>query len=255
MPLVRLLKKLDLADKEAAVYLTCLELGSAPASQIARKADLLRPTTYLILESLIKKGLITRYRQGKKTMFMAEPPRQLLHLIDNQEKELQVRRKELEEALPNLQAIMAGAEDRPAIHYYEGVDGLRAIRQEMLRYSTEKDTWYNMVPVDYLVSVFGENDYVYSRYLKAKGVQSYSIITTRSEKLKEYLMTQAKWHFANRKFVSPEIYSSTSGLTICRDRLAIATYTGQIGGMVIESESIANLARSFFIMLWNSLEG
>jgi len=54
--LIQELQKLGLSDKESKVYLASLELGPAPIAAIAKQASVNRPTTYVIIESLIKKG-------------------------------------------------------------------------------------------------------------------------------------------------------------------------------------------------------
>jgi len=47
-----LLQEQGMSEKEALIYLVTLELGSAPASTIARKANIKRVTTYAILRDL-----------------------------------------------------------------------------------------------------------------------------------------------------------------------------------------------------------
>src|SRR3990167_6712494 len=82
---IKELMSLGLKDKEVVVYLSCLELGPSPAQVIAKKAGVVRATTYVILEELMNMGLVTKYKEGKKTMFSAEAPRQLLRLLERQE--------------------------------------------------------------------------------------------------------------------------------------------------------------------------
>lgn len=89
MPFIQELKHLGLKDKEAAVYVAALQLGPSPVQVIARKAKVVRATTYVILEDLLKKGLVTSYKEEKKTLFSAEPPRQLMRLIEIEEEQLQ----------------------------------------------------------------------------------------------------------------------------------------------------------------------
>jgi sugar-specific transcriptional regulator TrmB len=47
-----LLQEQGMSEKESLIYLVTLELGSAPASTIARKANIKRVTTYAILRDL-----------------------------------------------------------------------------------------------------------------------------------------------------------------------------------------------------------
>ena len=66
MEYIQELTNLGLKDKEASVYLSCLELGPSPVQPIARKAKVVRATTYVILESLMNMGLVTKFKEGKK---------------------------------------------------------------------------------------------------------------------------------------------------------------------------------------------
>ena len=52
MELIEVLNKTGLHEKEAKVYLALLELGTADVSDIAAKAGVKRPTSYLVLDEL-----------------------------------------------------------------------------------------------------------------------------------------------------------------------------------------------------------
>jgi len=53
------LKHIGLSNNEAKVYLAMLELGPSPVLDIAAKAAINRPTTYVQIELLKKKGLVS----------------------------------------------------------------------------------------------------------------------------------------------------------------------------------------------------
>ena len=48
------LQDIGLSEKEARVYLAALEIGRATADQLAKHAKIVRPTTYVQLQSLMK---------------------------------------------------------------------------------------------------------------------------------------------------------------------------------------------------------
>ena len=50
------LQDMGLSEKEAKIYLASLEIGRATADQLAKQAKIVRSTTYVQLESLMKKG-------------------------------------------------------------------------------------------------------------------------------------------------------------------------------------------------------
>jgi sugar-specific transcriptional regulator TrmB len=75
------LAELGLAAKEADTYLAMLELGPASVQDIAKKAGINRTTTYVMIEGLKKHGLVSTFERGKKTLFSAENPEQLLDIL------------------------------------------------------------------------------------------------------------------------------------------------------------------------------
>ena len=66
MEYIQELTSLGLKDKAAAVYLASLEIGPSPVQPIAKKAKVVRATTYVVLEELMQMGLVTKYKEGKK---------------------------------------------------------------------------------------------------------------------------------------------------------------------------------------------
>lgn len=247
------LKKLGLSDKEAAVYLAALDTGPAPVQSIARKSKVARATTYLVLESLMKKGLVTRFEEGGKTTFVAESPQHLEQLLNQKEAELKRERSELKNLLPKLEAFVKVTDDRPVVRYYEGIEGIKVVRSELTRYARPGDTWYLLSQVDFMQAALGSKDLTYAHERKAKRIRSKAIFTTESDEVKHQLLETSD-KMVERRFVSPEDYTSSSTLTIFRAATVIATYQGRIGGVVVESESVATMMRELFELAWKKLE-
>lgn len=248
------LKKLGLSDKEAAVYLATLGLGPSTVQQIGRRAKVARATTYLVLDSLVKTGLVTKYESEGKTLFAADNPLQLERILEKREEHLKESRQDLEELLPRLQAFVQASDDRPVVRYYDGLDGLKRIRSEMTMYSHPGDIWRHFSPIDAMRAVFKEEDFTYVQQRKAKRIHSRSIFTTKSNKVKAELLDSAQKKWAERKFIDPKRYTSSSGATFFAGRVALATYGGKMGATIIESESVAQMMAEFFDLLWDSLD-
>lgn len=254
MEFIKELKRLGLKDKEAAVYVACLELGPSTAQQVSRKSKVVRATTYVELESLMQMGLVTKFKQGKKTLFSAEPPRQLMRLLEKRREELEEKQHELEQMLPELQMLMKVSGDKPSVRYFEGKEGLHAIRQEIVMYTKSGNTIYNFTPIDYLDAVFPDDERNYLRQRTAKGVYSKTIYTTKSEKLKQKLLDTPAPENAERVFVEPKYFPSASGMTIFEDRVAIGTFAGKLMGVVIESQPMADMMIRMFNIAWLGAE-
>ncbi|HLC49664.1 MAG TPA: helix-turn-helix domain-containing protein [Candidatus Andersenbacteria bacterium] len=254
MKYIQELTNLGLKDKEAAVYLSCLELGPSPVQPIGRKAKVVRATTYVILESLMNMGLVTKYKVGKKTLFSAETPRQLLRLLEKQEEVIQEKQHNIEAILPQLQMLTKAAGDKPSVRYFEGQEGLVVMRREIIMYPRAGDTIYNFTPADHLNSVFpDEKDTVVSQRI-AKKIFAKTLFTTTSESIKKRWLSSDISELNERRFVSPEKFPVPAGMTIYLDRIAIGSFTGKLFGVVIESQQMVNMMRALFELAWDGAE-
>ena len=72
--LLKILQNLGIQEKQAKVYLACLELGSATIQELAQKSKVKRTSIYNFLEELKNLGLITEIKEGKKLLLIPENP-------------------------------------------------------------------------------------------------------------------------------------------------------------------------------------
>lgn len=138
LPLTTILEQQWFSPQEARVYLTVLELGQSPVSQIARKLSENRVTVYSILQWLVKKSIIFELVKNKVTHYIALSPQKLLTL--SQEK-LRV----FEDAMGSFLAMSSLGDTRPSIQVYEGIDGIKLCYEDTLNYpksSLRAFLWY-----------------------------------------------------------------------------------------------------------------
>lgn len=117
-PLIQELKKLNLTEKEARVYLALLELGPSTPYKIAKRSRLKRPTAYVIAEELVEKGLIVQMTGEKKRMYIARSPESYIEDVED-------RVQEAKKILPELLALQRKKSDKPNILYFEGIAGVK----------------------------------------------------------------------------------------------------------------------------------
>lgn len=152
--MLSILLKLGLSEKEAKVYLAALELSEDSVQNIGKKAGVNRATTYVILEKLIDLGLISTYEKDKKTIFIAEDPKELENLLKEEKLELEKREKNLHENLNQLMAVYNRKKGKPIVRFFEGADGLEALDRYGLKdYSKEKEM-LSMMPFDLIEEIF-----------------------------------------------------------------------------------------------------
>ncbi len=114
---VQILEKLGLTEKQAIVYISLLELGEAPMSQLANHAKLKRPTVYLVMGELDMLGVVSEVTKGKKKIYSAVHPKRLGELFT-------FRQNQFQEILPTLVAKYGTMQGKPRIQMLEGMEGL-----------------------------------------------------------------------------------------------------------------------------------
>ena len=127
-----LLKRLNLDEREIAVYLVLLQLRMARASAIAKAAKQSRSHTYLVLRSLQEKGLVAEVERGKVLHFVAEPPDRLLGYIEGREEELRTLKPLVRGALPYLESLQHPLIEQARITTLHGPEGMKHVYREML---------------------------------------------------------------------------------------------------------------------------
>lgn len=130
MELRTTLEQFGLNEKQASMYLACLELGTATVLQLAKKAGIKRPTCYLILDELTKRGLVSTVSKNNKTLFVAENPVTI-------ESRLEDRLRTIREAMPVLQALYQTEKSKPRVKMYEGREAMLKVYEDEIYRSKE----------------------------------------------------------------------------------------------------------------------
>ncbi|HSI21028.1 MAG TPA: helix-turn-helix domain-containing protein [Verrucomicrobiae bacterium] len=176
-----LLHQLGLSDKEAAAYLTLLELGSASVQQLADATGIKRVTMYVVLERLEKLNLVKALGEGKRATFRAAHPGELERLVDGQIAELEAHRADLKSQLANLEALYNYRSDKPTVRYFEGKDGLI----ELDKYGEEQlepgTVMYSITPHDIIQKNFPARRKDSVNYRVQKGIRSQVVYVSENQ--------------------------------------------------------------------------
>jgi len=132
IPIELELKKLGLREKEVKVYLAGLELGPNSIKNIAEKVKIPRPTVYEIIKKLEEKGLFVETKRGKKRLFVAQSPSQILRFLRIKKREIEEKEREFARIVSILEAKYS--REKEGIRIFEGKEGKKAIL-EMLSLS------------------------------------------------------------------------------------------------------------------------
>lgn len=125
-----LTNNLGLTDKEAAVYLAILELGSSSIQPIATQSGVKRTSIYYFIDHLVELGIIEKIKLRNRWHWQAKSPEAL---IDLQQRRL----SDVKNALPELKGIFNLTTDKPKISYFEGVVQMKNILWEEIKCKKE----------------------------------------------------------------------------------------------------------------------
>ena len=243
------LEDIGLSEKESKVYLAALEIGRATADQLAKQAKIVRPTTYVQLESLMKKGLMSTYQEGKKTYFAPESPELLRRLLLKQKDDLSAKERDLSSLLPDLLRQFEGAGERPVVRFFPGKEGITTVREELL--TTKEKRTYVLFSYGQLLKIYSEVELdAYSERRKSLRIHSQGIY------LKDQAFDKAGLDsLTERRFMSTEQLPMNIDISIFDDKTTILSLEGILFGMIIESTQIASSMKTLFKFIWTHAQG
>lgn len=245
-----ILKNIGFSDKESRVYLALLELGAAGVQDISKKSKVNRATTYVILESLKKQGAVSIAERDKKIVFIAESPRTLLRIFQKHEQDIKEKENEFKKAIPELEALYNLATEKPTVRFFEGKEGVRNIRQEIIKLNVK--IVYNIYSYEYVKEILDlfpkEEIEEFTKNRLALGAEIRSIYTSENGPVDTFQLK------GMRRFVPKEKFPFSSDILIYADRVAFTTLRGTIISVIIQSKEIADTLKLVFELAWRGAE-
>jgi HTH-type transcriptional regulator, sugar sensing transcriptional regulator len=225
--------EVGLASKEARIYLAVLHLGKATIADVAKKSKVKRMTVYQHIDDLLQKNLVHKTAQGKRIFYVAESPEKIGKILDR-------KKKHFEKILPDLKSVFARSSHKPQIRFYEGIEGMRAIYDEMTKTS---QTVYGTFSADKFYQVFNEHDnQKFFENLKANGAVIKDLVENTPFG-KKYVKADFYKNNGVPKLL-PEGFEVSVDLLVAGDKVSMMSFVNLVG-VIIENHEIAELQRNF----------
>lgn len=231
---------LGLELKETSIYLALLELGEAAVVAISKKSGIKRPTAYVILRSLEAKGFVSRVVRGKKTLFSPQHPRKLIT-------EAELRLKELQEVVPQLESLFHREEGRPRVMIYEGKNELdRAYDESFI----SKGEILYMGTLGLSMEAFPRTFKKVEFVILSSEFRIRELVDESEESRKYADRVRGPYHGV--RFIPKELLPFEVDIGVFGSRTLISSVKKEYFTIGLESEEITRAFRTIFEVMWRA---
>jgi len=237
----QVLKEFKFSEKETEIYLTLVGLGTSAVSNIAKYADINRSTTYVILGSLAKRGLVSIAEHRGIKKFTPTSPEKLIKDLEKTAEQYVKLASTAKDLLPKIKAKKAGAVSKSNVQLFEGAEGMKTVYEDALSsletiraYAFNKNTALQtaQVPAEY-----------YNRLAK-KNVNM-RIMYPDSAEAKEFMARGEPSNAVHGNFV-PDVSIYDNKIVIMSPEQNVAT--------IIENKELANALKKAFDLSWKETQ-
>lgn len=238
--LFHIIQAVGLDDKQAQLYLAGLQLGTAPASEYARRTKLNRITTYNALEEMVHKGLFTMVKKVRSKWYAPVAPEYLAI-------EARKNAEALERVLPELRSIQGAEHRKPHVRFFEGWEGVRKVYEDTL---TAKSELLNFANSAVVRNYWPNYDVEYVAQRVKRGIHLRGIAP--DEKVGRQVQGHDRENIREIRLVPAKEFDFTNEINVYDHKVAICSFASQpeMFGVIIESKEVSETQRQIFEMAW-----
>lgn len=239
------LEQSGLSKNEAKAYLALLRLGKANSAELARESGIHRINVYDVLNSLISKGMVSYFSEGRARVFKAESPEKLKVILSE-------KLGSLETILPELLAIFNSHKEPWEVTILRGVEGKKSQFEELLHVA--RDT-QNFVFLPHGMISLERQPYKTTLYKWYKGLAERNVETkalildTKEARQRVKSLKETKKYHAR---FSKEIKFAPVSWDVCADLLFLTFHIEPYLIIRIKSKEIAGAFKNNFEIMWKA---
>jgi len=243
------LLSLGLTEKEVAVYLSMLYLGPATAQEIALRAAVNRATTYVMIDALLDRSMVSQVTKDKKTLFQAEDPIQLLKVLEKNREDVEEKMGQARLIIPDLQELYNLNRSRLSVRILEGRESAKIIQNDLARSKSKTlDTITNLTLATEKFPV-SEDDH--RRMFYKQNFRVRSIFTYDPAKPVPQLAFLDR---EDRRLISQEKFPMFGEILLYDNKMCIINLEEKIFGIIIEDKHIYQTYSAIFNLAWDAAE-
>ncbi len=248
--LIEQLQTLGFSQKEAQVYLASLELGEATTQDIANHARVSRPTTYLILETLLGRGLMSTWDDGGgRRLYRAASPEKLTMLIEAEERKMEEKKRGIKQMIPMLFALGHSQDNKPHIQYLEGEEGVMAVRQIFLE---QEGDAFQIVPLDDVgqMKLFEGSREPHLETFAKKGGTMRALLVGDTQAAKSLPVFPG----VVARVIPKERFPIHGEITVRANTIFLYAYKDTVTAVIVTNKELAQTLKALFEQAWKGAE-
>ncbi len=240
MAIIDTLKSMGIDEKQAQVYLACLELGKGTIQEVSLKSGVKRTSIYNFLEEMKNKGLVSEVKEGKKVVLIAEDPNNLALKMQRQSDEFKMM-------LPELMGIFNLPSHKPKVKFYQGVEGIKNAYGDLL---TAQSTIYGFADYEKMFYLIDALSIWRIPEERAKRKIKYLNIAKDSPTARDVKKRDGE-QLRETRLVKDVDFETE--INIYDNKVAMFSFRRPGAAVIIEDAAIAQTLRSIWKAWWNTL--
>ncbi|HLD04426.1 MAG TPA: helix-turn-helix domain-containing protein [Candidatus Nanoarchaeia archaeon] len=242
-----ILRSFDLTPNEIKIYTKLLELGSGRAGQLTAETGIHRRNVYDSIERLLKKGLVGYINKNNRRYFTATNPKHFFALIEKEQHELEEKKKEFQNILPQLLLTQKIAKNKQRVTVFEGKKGLVTILEDVVK--TGKPNCVLSTTGKQLAIIQKSLSLFHQKRVKAR-IPDRIIVNKKDLKRARELAKLPHTHVrvTLREFDSPFV------INIYGDKVGMLILSETPIAILIEDKEVNRAFRNYFKLLWEMAE-
>jgi len=245
--LEKYLQEIGLNEKEAAIYLALLQVDNASVVDLSKKTKINRSTVYVVVEGLMKKGLVTETQIGKKVHYQAESPERLESFVERQKVVFEERSKRLADIIPQIKGVQREQGQRPVLKYFDGREAALNSNRDFFNTEDKEGVGYFMFNRDLIEEIFDPKEIQEIQKIRPdKNIKGKSIYVATKTTLSSNEMTE-------RKKIDGEKYPILCDISMYEDRVQFVTLGKKLSSIFIQSKDVAETLKSLFKLAFDNI--
>lgn len=241
--LLELLERLGLSEKESLVYLTALEQGETTALNISKASGVKRSTVYTVIDDLKKRGIMAEVFKGFKKKFVAESPRNLQQILED-------NREMLEDHMQELLNLYAFPTAKNKLKSVEGAEGIRYALDLMLSDIEVGDYYLVMANFETLHELLPK---FLPKFLERRAKYNIKIRSIAQDGPKGNAYKQNQKFYNDTVKIFPKNIKFSANVVLTPHRVILPQLKPYTGALIIENKQVVATMLQLFEIVWASI--